>query len=77
MPTNHITTEMLLAEQKRIYNIMQRSYPRQVDEHKLTTYERDHRYNCARTIIAILENTIANRPTTEKKILQKQLNHLQ
>ena len=77
MPTNKITIEMLLAEQKRLLAVMQSSYPKQVAEGKITPYTRDHRYNCLETIIQLLQKILANRPTTETTQLSKQLNQLQ
>lgn len=67
------TLEMILKEQERLYSDMQKHYPGYVERGVLTTYERDHRYNCIKKLISILEQAIKKTKETEPQILHDTL----
>lgn len=53
-PTTEITSEMLINECSRILGCMEAKYPELVEKGKLSTWERDHRYNCLKNTLSIL-----------------------
>jgi hypothetical protein len=65
MSTAVITLEMMATEQKRLLRIMEKSYPGQVAEGKITPYERDHRLNIARKLIYLLDHAIKRKNEDE------------
>ena len=55
----------MAAEQKRLLAIMEKNYPTQVAEGKLTPYDRDHRLNISRKLIYLLDHAIKKKNEDE------------
>ena len=65
MATQIITLEMMAAEQKRLLSIMEKNYPLQVEDGKLTPYDRDHRLGISRKLIYLLDHAIKKKNEDE------------